>query len=325
MRGGPERKRTRARELAGLIARIGLTLGVFAYLFSRVDVAEVAASLARIPVRAAVGSACAFAAAVATGVLRWRALLETYGATTVPRWPFLARWYLVSMFYNLLPGAVGGDVLRGVATRGCFEDRSITRSVSVVFVERVLGLSGLFLLSAAATTGSTAFDPRVLLYTVLGLIAACAAIAGIAVGRRIAGVLPGKLASIARSLPAIERPAPFMRAIFISVLSHIAVSLAGHALIHSLSPKVTLAQSMVIFPLGALASYFPLTIAGAGARDAALVLLFAQIGVSRTDALATSLFLLVCHLVTSALGGVLQGREPLLGVAASPRNEGNEP
>jgi hypothetical protein len=69
---------------------------------------------------------------------------------------------------------------------------------------------------------------------------------------------------------------------------------------------------MVIFPLGALAAYFPLTIAGAGTRDAALVLLFARIGVARSDALATSLFLLVCNLALSAFGGLLQSREPLL-------------
>jgi len=300
---------SRRRELLGLFLRIALTAGVFALLFSRIDINAVSSSIQRIPMQAVLGAVGALLSVIAAGIVRWRILLRAYGAERLPSWRFLTRWFLVAMFYNLLPGAVGGDVLRGLATRGYFAEGSATRSVGVVFVERVLGLSGLLLLCALATVASASFDPQVLLYTSLGLCAAGGAIVALAIGRRFAGLLPEKLAKIARSLPTIERPGAFALAIVLSVYGHVAISLAGHVVIASLSPDVEVAQSMVIFPLGTLASIFPLTVAGAGARDTALVFLFERIGVARADALATSLFLLVCNMGLSAIGGLFQGRK----------------
>ena len=299
---------SRRRELLGLLFRIALTCGVFALLFSRIDVGAVSSSIQRIPAASLLGSIAALLSVIALGIVRWRTLLRAYGALRTPTWGFLARWFVVAMFYNLLPGAVGGDVLRGVATRSYFAEGSATRSVSVVFVERIMGLSGLLLLCASATVMSATVDREVLLYTVLGLGAACGAILAITIGRRFADYLPGKLAQVARSLPAIERPADFALAVLLSVLGHVGLSLSGHFLISSLTPNVSVAQSMVIFPLGTLAAIFPLTVAGAGARDAALVVLFARIGVARADALATSLLLLVCNLGLAGLGGLFQGR-----------------
>ena len=63
---------------------------------------------------------------------------------------------------------------------------------------------------------------------------------------------------------------------------------------------------MVVFPLSVVATYFPLTVAGAGARETALVVLFARYGVDRADALASSLALLAITLGLAALGGLVQ-------------------
>ena len=145
-----------------------------------------------------------------------------------------------------------------------------------------------------------------LFYSGIGLCAACGAVLTIAIGRRIARFLPGPLAKLAGSLPSIERPAPFVFAIALSVVTHVAVSMSGHVLIHSLASNVTLNDSMSIFPIGTLAAYFPLTVAGAGARDTALVVLFAKLGIARENALATSLCLLGCNLLVSGFGGLLQ-------------------
>jgi len=302
----PKPPRSKARIAFGIFVRLAITGLVFGFLFTRIDAHAVASAVERIPLLALLGALGSLLFALFTGIVRWRALLYAYGALTIPGWTESLRLYWVSMFYNLLPGAVGGDVYRGYSTRHFFADGAAARSVSVVFVERVFGFTGLLVLAAAATLLGPAADRQVLFYSGIGLCAAFGAVLTIAIGRRIARFLPGPLAKLAASLPSIERPAPFLFAIALSVVTHVAVSMSGHVLIRSLAPSVTLNDSMSIFPIGTLAAYFPLTVAGAGARDTALVVLFAKLGIARENALATSLCLLGCNLLVSGFGGLLQ-------------------
>lgn len=299
-------KPARSARLLRFALRLMVTGAVFALLFSRIDVHAVAQSLLRIPLLGLLGSFCALFGVVATGVVRWRALLAAYGAHRSPSWAELGRWYFVGMFYNLLPGAVGGDLLRGYATRRYFADGAATRSVSVVFVERVLGLTGLLLLCALATLLGPLRDMEILLYASLGLCCAAGAVAALALGRRLSGHLPTRLAALARGLPVIEQPWTFGFAVAMSVVTHVLLSIAGHIVIGSLAPTVRLSDSLLFFPIGTLAAYFPLTVAGAGTRDTALVLLFARVGVPASEALASSLALLFSTLLLSAIGGLLR-------------------
>jgi uncharacterized membrane protein YbhN (UPF0104 family) len=294
------------RRYAGFVARAVVTAAVFALLFARVDRAALAASFERLSADTVVVSFSVVALGLFVAVVRWRTLLSAYGASRRPEWLVCMRWYVVSMFYNLLPGAVGGDVVRGYATRHCFAVDAATRSIAVVFIERVFGLAGLFTLAALASLSGPSADRRVLLLAALGLCAASAAVAAVTWGRHFARYLPARMAKVARALPTIERPLMFALALPLSVLTHIAAALAGHVVIASLSTKASLASSLVIFPLGSLAAYFPFTVAGAGARDGALAVLFARIGVARADALTTSLTLLAGVLFFASLGGLLQ-------------------
>jgi uncharacterized membrane protein YbhN (UPF0104 family) len=209
------------------------------------------------------------------------------------------------MFYNLLPGAVGGDVVRGVHTRSCFSD-DVVQSLGVVFVERVLGFAGLIIVTGTAAFWVNDGDTAIWLYSALGLGAAAGTLAGLAVGRSLSHMLPPRLRRLATSLPKLQYFAPFLAAVALSVLCHLILALSGHALIQSLSTSVTLRDSIRVFPLGTLAGYFPLTAAGAGARDAALVYFLGGIGVPESDALATSIMLLGLHLAMASTGSVLQ-------------------
>lgn len=304
--------RSRLRLAIRFGVRIALTVLVFAFLFSRIDASSVASSVARISPLALLSSIALLAGAVLLNVVRWRALLGAYGAHSLPSSGEATRLVMIGLFYNLLPGAVGGDVLRGYAARHYFADASATRSVGVVFVERVFGFAGLLILTAFATVVSPFGDRQVLVYSMLGLCGAMAAVVGVALGRRLSGYLPARLAKLAGSLPVLERPGPYALSLVLSVLTHLCVSMSGHVLLRSLTETVTLADSLTVFPIGTLASYFPLTVAGAGARDTALVVLFAKLGVAREDALATSLCMLACNLLLSGLGGLLQLRGRLV-------------
>jgi uncharacterized membrane protein YbhN (UPF0104 family) len=170
----------------------------------------------------------------------------------------------------------------------------------------VCGFAGLLVLAAGATLLSPLARSEVLVYSAFGLCAALGAVAALAIGRRISSRLPARIGKLAAALPEIERPGPLAVALALSVFTHVLVAMTGYAVLAALVPSVSFTEGMAIFPLGTLAAYFPLTVAGAGARDTALVVLLSHVGVSRADALATSLSMLACNLLISGIGGLLQ-------------------
>lgn len=299
----------RGRAIRGIL-QIVLTAAVLIYLLVSIDARAVTTSVRAIPTSALLGALGLLYAAVIIGFFRWIVLLRAYGAQRTPPWLEAVRVFCASLFYNLLPGNVGGDLYRAYATRNCFDDGSIARSGSVVFVERVLGLTGLLLLVGTASLfrGGEGDAAQLLVYSGVGLCGAFAAIVVVSTGRHLARWLPGPIARIVQTLPAIVRPLPFVLGIVISVVTQIMMAAAGHLLISALAPSVTFFDSMATFPLGTLAAYFPLAIAGGGARDAVLVVLFAKLGVPRESALATSLCLLGSSLFIAVSAGLLQSR-----------------
>ncbi|MDB4977049.1 MAG: hypothetical protein JWN48_5390 [Myxococcaceae bacterium] len=306
----PRSPKSSTAQRAWLIARICFPVLVFAYLFRRLDADTMRASVARVTWGGAIGCFLGQAAAIGSGLVRWRLLMRAYGAPSLPSWVDSARLFLIGAFYNLLPGAVGGDLLRAYAVRGHFDNDSATQSMGVVFVERVVGLAALLALSAASAALSPGLGGSVLSYALLGLLGAAVAITAVAGARRLATLVPERLGRFLSSLPTLRSPALFASAALVSVATHLFIALGGYTLIRGLAPQVSLGDSLVIFPLGTLAAYFPATVAGAGARDAALVVLFERIGVSRADALTTSLALLASNLLVSGFGGVLHALWP---------------
>jgi hypothetical protein len=74
---------------------------------------------------------------------------------------------------------------------------------------------------------------------------------------------------------------------------------------------VRFADSTVVMPVVTVASFFPLTIAGAGAREAALVGAYALVGVPEPKALAAAISLFAVMLVLAASGGLVNLVRPI--------------
>jgi hypothetical protein len=97
----------------------------------------------------------------------------------------------------------------------------------------------------------------------------------------------------------------------VSVLNQALVGVMGHLAIAPLAPQVVLLDSLALAPLAFAAIFFPLTVAGAGTRDAAMVALYGMLGVPRANALTASLQILLSYVIVSAIGGVIGMVEPL--------------
>lgn len=298
--------------------RIALTFGAVAYLVSLVDPRDVVNAFQRLSLGAGLTAIAVVLLGLCCGMVRWRLLLRAYGAIDIPPWPRIAHLYFVGHFYNTYaPGGVGGDVIRGVAGRKAFGDldlASATSGVAVVFIERVVGVSALLVLAAGAYLIRPIPGIRnVGLWAALGLGAAAAALVGIAVAPRLAPFFPDKLGKPLRALPRLFSIGPFFGAIILSLMIHLLTIVAGHAIMHSLEPSVTFAQSAVAMPLIGASAFFPFTVGGAGVREAAFIALYGAVGVPKSSAIAGSLSFWAVQLLTAGVGGAINLLVPLSG------------
>ena len=316
--GGTKRAPGAKRKALLKWGRIGVTVAAVGYLASRVEPRDVLDAFRRLSPGAAIVAVLVVLLGLFCGMIRWRLLLRAYGAIDLPSWPRTAHLYLVGHFYNTYaPGGVGGDVIRGVAGRKAFGDldwAAATSGVAVVFIERLIGVSALLVLAA----GAYLYKPipgmeSVELWAALGLGAAAAALVGIAIAPKLAPYLPEKLGKPLRALPRLRSFLPFLGAVLLSLIIHGVNVVAGQAIMHSLDPSVTLAESAVVMPLIGASAFFPLTVGGAGVREAAFAVFYGTVGVPEATAYAGSLSFWACQLLTAGIGGISNLVVPLSG------------
>jgi uncharacterized membrane protein YbhN (UPF0104 family) len=302
-------ERTAWQRYGWIVRWLGTAAGI-AYVATLINIDDVKGAAGKISIGALVLAVALVAANVVAGAQRWRVLLSAYGAATRPDLFRATQLYFVSFFYNnYLPGAVAGDVVRGVVTRDVFGERGATAGLAVVLVERALGLFGVFLLLAIglALAGGSVDTGSLWIWSGLGIAGSLALVLALPFSRRLARFLPGPFRRIAEKVPELSSVSAFATAAALSVLTQVCVALAGYVLLHAIEPRVDLGASLLIVPLAAATTFLPITVGGAGAREAVYVNLGARLfGMAKADALAASLALWLAHLLVGAMGGVWQ-------------------
>lgn len=295
------------------VARILVPVAAIAILLRTVPLGHVLASVRSMPASALLEATAVIAVATALATLRWRMLFHAAGLNAVPRFAELLRIYWIGTFYNtFVPGGLGGDVVRAIATRRVAGPSGLPAALAIVLLERTLGFVGLLIVVAVGF----AFFPlerlsNIALLGSIGLAVASTLVAVIVYGRRIARYLPARLGRVFDALPDVVSLPLLLAALGLSVVNQLSGVVVGHVLISSIAGDVTWKDSLLILPLVAAAQYFPFTIGGAGVREAGFVVLYGMIGVKRADSLAASLVLATLQYALSAIGGVLHALHPL--------------
>lgn len=274
------------------------------WALTQADWGEMGRALARIPLASfATGVALSMVGMCLAG-WRWRMLLYGFGATRLPPVLTLIRLFFVGLFYNtFVPGSVGGDVVRGVVSRACFDGG--VASYVVVGVERLIGLSAL---AVVAAVGLLVSPPWVALeggslWLVGGAIGAGVLVVGALA--LLSGRLGQRIRRIWISVPRVHHPRALAGAWLISLVGH-GLTLGAYALIaDGLQLPLDLATLAWVVPLALLASVIPLAIAGVGPREAAVVGLLALLSIPREEALVFSLSFAMILWILAGLGGLL--------------------
>jgi uncharacterized protein (TIRG00374 family) len=238
---------------------------------------------------------------LAISVWRWRLLLHTQGYRA--SMGHLSASYLVATFFNnFLPSNIGGDVIR-VRDSSRFTG-STTTSLAVVAIDRVLGLSALYVLAVGAYLAA---DPAV--RGLAGALPALVALGAVFAVLALMFFRPGTTRS-AMAATGLAR-VPWVQARFETVQAAVHVyrdevaavwrafagSIALQALVvyyyyyvaRALHIPLALAACFLMVPLCTLVQTLPISFNGWGVRESIFILYFAQLGLPRDSALAFSL------------------------------------
>ena len=263
------------------------------------------------------------------GAMRWRAVLDAIGAPL----PFAraVRFFFIGAFFSqTLPSSVGGDAVRIYKTWRA--GLTLGAAVNGVMLERIAAVVALVTLVAAT---QPFFLPRVGEDTAGWIISAvalsvAATVAGMVVllvldrlpvslrGWRLVRGL-ARLGVDARKVFLVPRAAG--KALGWGVAGHVNLTLGVYVLALGLKLDVTWVDCIVLFPPALLLTTLPISIAGWGVREGAMVAVFALVGVPTDGALVLSILFGLLDALISLPGGivwVLSGDRRADVIAAAP-------
>lgn len=303
------------RKRLSTVAKAAISLLIIWFLLSRVDLAPVGARLARLgPLKILLGL-FPLVTQLVIAAERWRLVCRQLGVTL----RFLTGLQIVAIgaFFNqTLPSAVGGDAMRvWLLAR---ERVGLGKAVNTVLCDRVLAL--VVLIGLTATTlplfyehvESPAARVAVTIFALTGL-------AGFAVFLVAGPWVARLLQRWTVSRPFGELAIDFHRLFSASIATvtligwslaiHLLTILSAWLIARLLAVDVNLLDCLIVMPPIVLITMLPISIAGWGLREGAMVVGFGMVGVASADALAISICFGLANIVTALPGGVLWLRD----------------
>lgn len=242
---------------------------------------------------------------------RWQLVMHNLGFSQT--FAFYWRSFFKGLFFNQgLPTSIGGDALRvlDVARRG-FRKRD---ALYAILIDRVAGLGTLLLLAMFACAANPALLPAKLYWLIFLLVAA--GLLGL-IGGYVAGkyawfksyqrlAIVQLLAERLHQAISAHRLLLLVSSLLVPALALLGFFVTGRAL----GLPYDAMTYFAIVPLALVLSIIPVSIAGWGVREGAMVGLFSLIGADKTAVLMMSLLYGIMLIVVSLPGLVvfLQGR-----------------
>ncbi|MGB5080851.1 MAG: lysylphosphatidylglycerol synthase transmembrane domain-containing protein [Burkholderiales bacterium] len=308
-----------------LLFKLLVSVALIAILLTRIDLADLSRRLASAGMLTLLtGSLCIFVLSFTTA-LRWNIVLVVFrdALSFTDVW----RYTVIGMFFNqLLPSGIGGDGLRMWYLRR--DGVPLGTAIGTVVVDRVLGLLGLLLLVILGL-------PYLFSLHVTGIVAAVISLSTILLASGVvafftadylmAGVvtlLKGRVWTatlhpfLARAKDGVEQTAKDTRrllralpqgpaAILLSVINQISLGLVVLYLARSMSVSLSPAAAVFLFSPVLLLSMIPISLAGWGLREGAMVLVFSLAGLEADASLSVSVLFGTCMFVSGLPGGLM--------------------
>ena len=292
------------------LLKIAVSIGLLAWLLRSLDMAAVAAVLGDLPAAAIAVGVVLMLVQIAVLGLRWAMVMAAI-ETPIQLGKALPITFIGIFFNQVLPTSFGGDGMRmWQAYRLGIDSKA---AVIGVLLERVSGLFGLVVLAVlgVAYLGSD-IDNQAIRFGLLATLPL--AIAGVLAltaldrlperWRRLPGLT--EAARLARdSRRVFLAPAKALPLLLLSMLSHGLAAAAIYAFAVGLRLELPFPTCVALFSAVILVTAIPISFAGWGLREGAMVALFAFAGLGADTALALSLAFGMTYLVASLPGCAL--------------------
>jgi glycosyltransferase 2 family protein len=286
------------------------TAGLLWALATRIDLGRAAQIMAQATLPLLAGALVALFATSAVVALRWHLILSAEVPSPGP--VSLVKIVLVGMFFNqVLPTGVGGDAVR--VWRCCKLGIALGAAVRSILLDRACGYLVLILVYAASLPGLlrilSDLRQKAVVLTVLG-----AGLLGL-FALLLLDCLPRWLLRLRLIAPIAElsretrrlltRPARCAAVLGLSAVT-IGLTILGFKLVaDAVGSRLPLGSWIMIVPPVTLIQLLPISLAGWGVREAALVVALASFGVPAEAALVTSVLLGLCLIVVGLPGGLI--------------------
>jgi glycosyltransferase 2 family protein len=310
--------RSRRRKLVVFGLKLVVSALLIAWILHAEDVTAVLGALRGADRGLVTAAFLVYAATYHIRARRWQLLLGANGVHAGI--PFLIRSYLVSVFFsNFLPSTVGGDVVRVYDSWKAGTTK--TAALTVIFVDRFLGVvallvfaAGALLLSPTARSAAWFITPAVLLATAMaGLLLWLLFLPGRAsmdVMERLRSIAGNRFSRLSEPLfAALQAFHGQHRVLAVTIIQSLvfqAMIVVHYLLIaRALQIGIPAADFFWIIPTSILVMMLPVSINAIGVREHVFVYFFAAYAVSGSEAVAFAWLSYGVVLALGVIGGVL--------------------
>jgi uncharacterized membrane protein YbhN (UPF0104 family) len=244
------------------------------------------------------------------GALRWREIVAICGAKLTPA--TATRYSFIGAFFSqVLPSTVGGDAVRiWLLARG---GAGWPISIYSVLIDRVVGISALAVIVVACLpwTLNLVHDSAArATLALIGFGALAAAAVFLGLGARHLRVLDRwwltrHLATASRLAWRLCRSLAGLRVAALSFPIHLLTVLVAWGAARSAHASADFTQLLFLFLPVMLIATIPVSIAGWGVRESAMVMAFSYAGLAESDGLIVSILYGVMTLGIGAIGGIV--------------------
>ncbi len=231
-------------------------------------------------------------ASISLGATRWYLIMSKIGFSH--SWSFYVKSYFKGTFFNQgLPTSIGGDGLRIIdCSRG--ED-SAEEAFFGIFIDRIIGLAGLLLLNITALLFNHALLPPRVYYPLLIILSGLAMglillfflrkFRFFATGKYLGflGRLSERYFQVYSSIPSISLQ------LGLSILIHLFAMTAFFMIGKGVGMDFPLQVYLALVPPVILLTILPISLAGWGVREGALIGFFLLIGADKSQVLTFSI------------------------------------
>ena len=299
-----------------LILKFAVSAALIWIIVSKVDAEALGAQFARLELLPVVLAALVLWATSLIAAWRWRAVIGNMMPKSEHPPGFIRLYQLlwIGLFFNqTLPSAAGGDAMRmWLARRSGLGNAT---AVNSVLIDRISALGGVVLLVAVSfplIAGRIDNDAGIAAIWIL--LAGCTAAIVLAMvldriplPRRL---LDYRIVQGVRLLSADLRGVMTGRIIAVPVIAaSIVIQIMVAAIVYglgvSLGMPIRLLDCVALMPIIILITMVPISIAGWGVREGAMVAAFGYVGLSPVNALSLSLLFGIINLAISLPGGII--------------------